>query len=186
MDSYEKFDRSEKVKLALKAFGIGLLGCLAGGVFIIVIHYFLDFTGGVLYLLPGAVAAIFYLNFIAKEDRFAGTHIAMDVSIIFGTLIAQMADFAFCYADQFEVPDKPMGAIAKTFYRFFSVGGINLYEIQQDGVVLSTTGGKFEVWTLYITYLLCAFVGAYIIFGCIKIHSVMFPEDKKSARKGRK
>lgn len=179
-------DKSEKIKFWLKTFAIGLLGCLAGGVFLIIIHYFLEFTGGVIYLLPGLVAAIFYLNFISKEDRTLGSHISVDVSLIIGTLIVQMVDFAICYADEFTVPDKPMGAIEKTFYRFFSVGGINLYKIQKNGVVLSTADGKFEVWTLYITYMLCAFVGAYIIFGCVKLNSVMFPEDKKADRKAKK
>lgn len=179
-------DRSEKFKFWLKTFGIGLLGCLAGGVFVVLIHYFLEFTGGVIYLLPGVVAVIFYLNFVSKEERTIGSHISTDLSLILGTLLVQMADFAICYANEFTVPDKPMGAIEKTFYRFFSVGGINLYKIQKNGIVLSTAGGKFEVWTLYITYLLCAFVGAYIVFGCIKLNSVMFPEEKKSGRKAKR
>ena len=179
-------DKGEKIKFWLKTFGIGLLGCLAGGVFIIVIHHFLDFTGGVLYLLTGFVAIIFYMNFIEKEERTLGSHVAVDLSILVGTLISQMADFAFCYADQFEVPDKPMGAIAKTFYRFFSVGGINLYKVQENGVALPTEGGKFEIWTLYITYVICALLGAYLVFGAVKLHSAMFPGEKSSSQKGRK
>ena len=179
-------DKGEKIKFWLKAFGTGLLGALAGGVFIIVIHYFLDFTGGVLYLLAGFVAVIFYMNFIDREEHTIGSHIATVVAVLVGTLITQMVDFAVCYADQFEVPDKPMGAVAKTFYRFFSVGGINLYEIGEDGVALATAGGKFEIWTLYVTYALCALVGAYIVFGCIKLHSVMFPAAKTSSKKDRK
>ncbi|MBQ8165295.1 MAG: hypothetical protein IJZ94_05725 [Clostridia bacterium] len=177
---------NEKFKFWLKTFAIGLLGCLAGGVFIVLIHYFLEFTGGVIYLLPGIVAVIFYLNFINKEERTLGSHISVDVSLLVGTLIVQMVDFAICYADEFTVPDKPMGAIGKTFYRFFSVGGINLYKIQEGSVGLPTEAGKFEIWTLYITYVLCAIIGAYIVFGCVKLNSVMFPEGKKADRKAKK
>ena len=61
-----------------------------------------------------------------------------------------------------------------------------MYEIGEDGVALSTAGGKFEIWTLYITYVLCAIVGAYIVFGSVKLHSVMFPAAKTSSKNDRK
>lgn len=180
-------DKGEKFRFWMKAFGIGLLGCTAGGVFIILIHYFLEFTGGIIYLLPGVIAVVFYLNFIQQEERTIGSHIATDISLLVGTLLVQLVDFAICYAPAFTVTDKPMNAIGKTFYTFFSFGGINTYEIQNGSIVMQTNQGTFGVWTAYITYVLCAIIGAYIVFGIVKLDSIMMAgNDKKGKKRNKK
>lgn len=186
MDSYEKFDRSEKVKTAFKAFGLGLVGCLAGGVFIILMHYYLGILSWATYLLLGIIAVVFYLNFISKEDRSIGSHIALDISFIIGSLIVWMADIAICVSGQFDVPDKPMNAIEKTFHLFFVVGGIDLPSSQDGSLGIATSNGSFTVWTWYVGFLLFTFIGAYIVFGIVKFDSIIMASDKKNKKEKNK
>ena len=97
-----------------------------------------------------------------------------------------MFDFAICYSSSVDVLDKPMNAIEKTFYVFFSFGGINTYTIQNGSIVMHTDSGTFGVWTAYIAYVLCALIGAYIVFGIVKLDSIMMSGNEKKGKKRNK
>lgn len=146
MSKQKNWEEQLESKELGRAFLLALLGTLCAGILFLALHKFFAIFGGILFLLLGVAAYVFYVYFTDAATHCKQHIFSVGGACMLGMAIVQFADTILIYAPQLRDEDTllifgraDMSLLEKTM-EIYSFDWLNMLIIYLTGVILSFAG----------------------------------------------